>query len=77
MLTLKTRFQQSKQLLNDLKQDYNNRLAAEKELSQQLSALFLAAEKQILINLKSFDEIPADFYSIISPLDDLRLFTLH
>ncbi len=70
---MKTQLQQSKQLLNVLKQNYNDRLAAEEQLAKQLSTLFYATEKQILKNLKSFDEIPSDFYSIISPLDDLRV----
>ncbi|AIS32479.1 phage-related protein [Methanobacterium formicicum] len=70
---MKTQLQQSKQLLNVLKQNYDDRLAAETQLANELSSLFFATEKQILKNLKSHDEIPANFYSIISPLDDLRV----
>lgn len=70
---MKTQLQQSKQLLNVLKQDYDDCLAAETQLSNELSSLFLATEKQILKNLQSYEDIPTDFYSIISPLDDLRV----
>jgi len=73
MLAVKAQLQQSKQLLNVLKQNYDDRLAAETQLSNELSSLFIVTEKQILKNLQSYDEIPTDFYSIISPLDDLRV----
>lgn len=70
---MKTQFQLSKQLLNALNQNYEARLRDEATLAGQLAVLFNATEKQILNNLKDYEELPPDFYSILSPLDDLRI----